>query len=168
MRRPGAWLCLATILLLPACVSSTRSDPMHDNALVGAWRSRLQFTSGAFAGITDLQFMTVYNAGGTLTESSNYDGAPPVPPAYGVWRRIGPDRYEAAYEFYSTRPPARLDEIATGGWLPAGHGRLVEHIALAPDGWSYTSTIRYTAFGTNGQPVDGGGEANAEATRIDF
>jgi len=102
MRRPGAWLCLATILLLPACVSSTRSDPMHDDALVGAWRSRIQFTSGAFAGITDLQFMTVYNAGGTLTESSNYDGAPPV------------------------------------------------------------------AFGTNGQPVDGGGEANAEATRIDF
>ena len=168
MRRPGAWLCLATILSLPACVSSTRSDPMHGDALVGAWRSKIQFTSGAFAGITDLQFMTVFNAGGTLTESSNYDGAPPVPPAYGVWRRIGPDRYEATYEFYSTRPPARLDEVTTSGWLPAGRGRFVERIALAPDGRSYTSTIRYTAFGTNGEPVDGGGEANAHATRIGF
>ena len=35
----------------------------------------------------DLEFMYVFNVGGTMTASSNYDGAPPVPPAYGVWRR---------------------------------------------------------------------------------
>ena len=168
MRRPAIWLCLAAILLLSACVASTRGDPTHDDALVGAWRSKIQFTSGAFAGITDLEFMTVFNAGGTLTESSNYDGAPPVPPAYGVWRRIGPDRYEAVYEFYSTRPPARVDDLITGGWLPSGRGRFVERIELAADGRSYTSSLRYTAFDAKGEPADGGGEAHAQAVRIDF
>lgn len=167
MRRPGFWFCLATILLLPGCLVSSRGDATPDDALVGAWRSKIQFTSGAFASINDLEFMMVFNAGGTLTESSNYDGAPPVPPAYGVWRRIGPGRYEAVYEFYATKPPARPDALAAG-WLPAGRGRFVERIGLAADGRSYTSSLRYTAFDPTGQPAEGGGEARAQAMRIGF
>src|ERR671938_650241 len=87
--------------------------------LAGQWRARLQFTSGAFAPIKDLEFMYVFNQGGTMTESSNYDASPPVPPAYGVWRKVGSREFEAKYEFYVTRAPAKFDEIVEGGgWAP--------------------------------------------------
>ena len=143
--------------------------PQAVDPLVGAWRSQVRFSSGAFAAVGDLEFMLAFNAGGTLTESSNYDGAPPVPPAYGAWRRTGAGRYEAVYEFYATKAPAGFDAIARGGgWLPAGHGRLVERITLAPDGRSYASTLTYTAFDAHGQPAAGGGEATGRATRIGF
>ena len=36
----------------------------------------------------DLEFMYAFNVSGTMTESSNYDAAPPVPPAYGVWKKV--------------------------------------------------------------------------------
>ena len=86
--------------------------------LVGQWRARLDFQDGDFAAVDDLEFMYVFNAGGTLTESSNYDAAPPVPPAYGIWRRTGPDRFEAKYEFYPTSAPGGSSEITSGGgWL---------------------------------------------------
>jgi hypothetical protein len=102
-----------------------------------------------------------------MTESSNYDEAPPVPPAYGIWRRVGTREFEAKYLFYSTRPPGKFDEIASGGgWGPAGFGQLVEQITVAPDGQSFTSTIRYDAFDAAGKPVEGGGPANGNATRI--
>src|SRR6185503_17373351 len=93
------------------------------DSLVGAWRSQVLFSGGALAGMKDLEFMYVFNAGGTLTESSNYDGAPPVPPAYGVWRKVGPRRFEARYVFYSTRAPETFADIAKGGgWPPSGRG----------------------------------------------
>src|SRR5262249_10929589 len=70
--------------------ASAAADP----DLNGEWRARLQFSSGAFASIKDLEFMYSFNQGGTMTESSNYDGNPPVPPAYGIWRRTGPKEFE--------------------------------------------------------------------------
>ena len=153
---------------LAGCAHTSQSATGND-ALVGAWRSEVRFKSGAFAGIRDLEFMYAFNAGGTLTESSNYDGAPPVPPAYGVWRRIGPNRFEATYQFYATKPPAKSDELlAGGGWMPAGRGVFVERIEVGADGRSYASSIRYSAFDANGQPIAGGGEAEGHATRIDF
>jgi hypothetical protein len=162
---PSSTSLVLTILfsaLLPtACGDSRRDD------LVGAWRSQIQFGSGAFAQVKDLEFMYVFNAGGTLTESSNYDGAPPVPPAYGTWRRVGPTRFEAKYAFYATRAPATFDAIANGGgWSPAGHGELTEHITMSDDGRSYRSTISYVAFDQAGAPVDGGGAGSGTAARI--
>lgn len=155
---------LAALLLSAACPATTESA-----GLVGAWRSRLQFSSGAFASIKDLEFMYVFNAGGTLTESSNYDAAPPVPPAYGVWRKVGPQQFEARYLFYITRPPARFEEITSGGgWLPAGHGVFTERIHLADDGKSFESTITYEVFDQSGQPSAGGGTATSRGARIDF
>ncbi|HET6272831.1 MAG TPA: hypothetical protein VFG32_07620, partial [Bacteroidota bacterium] len=85
---------LFTALLATGCAVQKKSE---DNSLVGAWRSKVQFKSGAFAAVKDLEFMYVFNAGGTMTESSNYDGAPPVPPAYGMWRKLGPGQFEAKY-----------------------------------------------------------------------
>ena len=155
-----------SVLLLTAGCAAPRSEPPP--ALVGAWRSSLQFTTGAFASIKDLEFMYVFNAGGTLTESSNYDGAPPVPPAYGVWRMLGPNEFEAKYEFYVTAP-APAEAFKTGaGWLPSGRGVFTERITLALDGQSFTSTIKYEAFDTRGQPVEGGGDATGRAVRIAF
>jgi hypothetical protein len=137
--------------------------------LVGAWRAQLQFTGGAFAAVKDLEFMYVFNAGGTMTESSNYDGAPPVPPAYGIWRKTAADRFETRYEFYVTRPPTTLAEITGGGgWLPAGRGVFTETITLAADGGSFTSRIRYEAFDAAGQPAPGGGEAEGRGVRVTF
>ena len=64
-----------------------------------------------------------------MTESSNYDASPPVPPAYGIWRKVGAREFEAKYEFYVTKAPAAFEEIAKGGgWGPAGRGVFVERI----------------------------------------
>jgi len=156
--------CLLAVLLLADCAPKPASD-----GLVGAWRSRVQFSGGAFAAMKDLEFMFVFNAGGTLTESSNYDGAPPVPPAYGVWREVGPQQYEARYLFYITKPPARLEDMTGGGgWMPAGHGVFTERIRLAADGKTFESTIAYEAFDTSGKPAEGGGPATGHGVRIDF
>ena len=156
---------LAAALLAASCTADRQPPPVP---LVGAWRSAIQFETGAFAGIKDLEFMFVFNAGGTLTESSNYDGAPPVPPAYGVWRPVGPGEFEARYEFYVTSPSPPEVFRSGGGWLPSGRGVFTERIALSADGQTFTSTIRYEALGTRGEPVAGSGDARGRAVRIRF
>jgi len=156
---------IAVALLAAGCMRDQQAPPP---ALIGAWRSTIQFETGAFASIKDLEFMYVFNAGGTLTESSNYDGAPPVPPAYGVWRQLGPAEFEARYEFYVTSP-SPPEAFKTGaGWLPSGRGVFTERITLSADGQSFTSTMKYEALGVKGEPVAGGGEAKGRAVRIRF
>lgn len=154
---------LAAMLAMSGC---EKAPPVIPPALAGAWRSSIQFESGAFATIKDLEFMYVFNAGGTMTESSNYDGAPPVPPAYGVWREIGPDEFEAQYEFFATQPSEPEAFQKGAGWLPAGRGVMTERITVSADGQTFTSTLRYEALGMNGEPVEGGGDATGRATRI--
>ena len=86
------YLLLTGMLLSLSVVSfscSGNKNPQTDN-IVGAWKGKVQFKSGAFAEVKDIEFMYVFNAGGTMTESSNYDGAPPVPPAYGIWKKNAP------------------------------------------------------------------------------
>ena len=137
--------------------------------LVGQWRARLTFRDGDFAAFGDLEFMYVFNAGGTMTESSNYDAAPPVPPAYGIWRRIGADRFEAKYEFYPTSPPADVEAITSGGgWLVAGRGVFTETITVSADGGTFDSEILYEAFGEADEPVAGGGVAAGRGVRLRF
>jgi hypothetical protein len=63
-----------------AGAAAASTDPAAGD-LAGEWRAQLQFSSGAFAPIKDLEFMYSFNQGGTMTESSNYDASPPVPPA---------------------------------------------------------------------------------------
>ncbi len=164
-RPPRIARTVAAALLGLGCTADLQVQPAP---LVGAWRSAVQFETGAFAGINDLEFMFVFNAGGTLTESSNYDGAPPVPPAYGVWRPVGPREFEAKYEFYATAP-SPPDAFRSGaGWLPSGRGVFTERITLSADGQAFTSTIRYEALGNKGEPVAGSGEATGRAVRIGF
>ena len=164
--RSASALLLFAALAMASCVNQEVPAPP---AIVGEWRSSIHFDSGALASIHNLEFMLVFNDGGTMTESSNYDGAPPVPPAYGIWRSVGPREFEAKYEFYATRAPAALDEITKGGgWMPAGRGLLFEKITLSPDGKSFTSTIRYEAFGLDGKPVEGGGEGKGSGSRLEF
>jgi hypothetical protein len=156
---------LAAALLAAGC---TRDRQVQPAPLVGAWRSSVQFQTGAFAGIKDLEFTYVFNAGGTLTESSNYDAAPPVPPAYGVWRAVGPREFEAKYEYFATAPSPPDAFQTGGGWLPSGRGVLTERITLSADGQTFTSTIRYEALGVRGEPIAGSGEAQGRAVRIRF
>jgi len=137
--------------------------------LAGEWRAQLQFSSGAFATIKDLEFMYAFNQGGTMTESSNYDASPPVPPAYGIWRKVGDRAFEAKYEFYVTKAPAAFDEIAKGGgWGPAGRGVFVERITIADDGKSFVSKIKYDQFDAAGKPAEGGGEAQGKGVKLSF
>jgi len=156
-------LALLLALLVAGCGDGPREDAP---ALVGAWRSAIQFRSGALASFKDLEFMYVFNVGGTLTESSNYDGAPPVPPAYGVWRAVGPREFEARFEYYATTPPPDLEELRAGGWLPAGRGVFTERISLSVDGQSFSSTIRYVPLDPEGKLAEGGGEATGRGVRI--
>ena len=163
-------LCVA--IALSACNRpSAPSLPgvLEPDALVGAWRSQVRATSGMLAEMKDLEFMYAFNAGGTMTESSNYDGVPPVPPAYGVWRKTSPREFEARYAFYVTRPPGAVEDIVKGGgWAPNGYGILTEKITIADDGKSYQSSLVYALFDNAGKPVEGGGEATGAATRIGF
>jgi hypothetical protein len=138
-------------------------------SLVGAWRSSVQFSGGVFAPVKDLEFMYVFNPGGTMTESSNYDSSPPSPPGYGQWRATGAGRFEAKYTFFTTNPPQDLRSLATGGgWLPSGSGVLTEQIVLAADGRSYDSKLTLELFDVAGKPVAGGGDASVHATRMVF
>lgn len=156
---------LTLLSLSIACTSDTSTDSAP---LIGAWRSSLDVETGVFAEITDLEFMYVFNAGGTLTESSNYDGAPPVPPAYGVWRMIGPNEFEARFEFFSTAP-SEVDAFIKGtGWPPSGRGVFTERIAVSRDAQTFTSTIRYEIFGLRDEPLEGGGTASGAGVRIGF
>ena len=163
---------LATAMLVSACGDAPRSsagEAADRDSLVGAWRAQIRFSGGALADMKDLEFMYAFNAGGTMTESSNYDGAPPVPPAYGVWRRRGPREFEATYAFYVTKAPATFDDIAKGGgWSPNGHGVLTERITVSDDGKSYRSTIAYAPFDQAGKPAEGGGEGTGTGARIGF
>jgi len=58
---------LASIVVLAGCALG-RGD--SNEPLIGAWRSQVQFTSGPFATVRDLEFMYIVHADGTLTESS--------------------------------------------------------------------------------------------------
>ena len=104
-----------------------------------------------------------------MTESSNYDGSPPGPPAYGVWRKTGARQFEARYEVFLTKSEKPLDEIAKGGgWLPDGHGVLSEKITLSADGKSFTSIIRWDAFDQAGKAVESNIEGTGEGKRMGF
>lgn len=161
-----AMVC-ALLLLLSACGAPVGREAAAPDPLVGAWRSQVSFRDGALVAAKGLEFLYAFNAGGTLTESSNYDGAPPVPPAYGAWRQTSPGRYEARYLFFVTQPPRDWAAVAAGGgWDPAGHGELRETLELAADGRSFTSTLTLALYGADGQPVAGGGTATGHGTRI--
>jgi hypothetical protein len=96
-------------------VGSASADAER-GTLVGAWRSKVVFQSGALAGMKDLEFLYAYNAGGTMTESSNYDeAANSSPPAYGVWKQTGPRTFESKYVFYTTRAPEPGEGPPNGG-----------------------------------------------------
>lgn len=130
-------------------VATLQAKPID---LVGAWETKVQFTTGDFSSVKDLKFLMVFNQGGTMVESSNYDAAPPVPPAYGIWRKTGVGRYEAKYVFYITKAPSKFDEIASGGgWMPDGKGILLEKISLSNDGKGYKSNLSMTIFDSKGK-----------------
>jgi hypothetical protein len=160
---------VAACLLSSLLPTFTRADTGNTDDLQGAWRGKVQITSGAFAAIKDLEFMYVFNVGGTMTESSNYDAAPPGPPAYGVWRKTGGRHFEAKYHVFMTKAVSILDEITKGGgWEPDGYGILSESITLSDDGASFESTITFEIFDREGKRTELGGNGVVKANRITF
>jgi hypothetical protein len=142
-------------------------EPDQDD-LIGAWKGTVQFNTGVFKDIQDLEFMRVFNSGGTMTESSNYDGAPPVPPAYGIWRKTGDLQYEAKYEFYTTYFPDSFHEMAdASGFSPAGHGLIYETITLSGDGKVFSSKITLTLYDDAGMKISSDA-ADASAKKMTF
>ena len=155
--------CLAAVGLSCGDASSPVSDP-----LVGAWKGPVQFNSGVYAAIKDFEFMRVYNAGGTMTESSNYDGVPPTPPAYGVWKRTSAGHYRARYQFYWNNMPASFEEMSENGGFPSGgYGVLEEDITLSEDGNSYKGGITAVLFDKAGTRIDST-DGDVSAERIAF
>lgn len=169
--RTVALSTLSTLLLATGYAAGAPSAASQDadNVLVGAWQSHVQFKSGALSSVKDLELLYAFNAGGTLTESSNYDGAPPVPPAYGVWRKIQPRQYEAKYVFFLSKAPKAFGDIAAGGgWLPGGRGVLIEKITVAEDGQSFTSEIWLDIVDASGKTIESNSAAEGRAVRITF
>ena len=155
--------------LLFAVAFSCGENKNQTENLVGAWKGKVQFRTGEFAQVKDLEFMRVFNHGGTMTESSNYDGVPVVPPAYGIWKKTGDKRYDARYEFYFTKIPDTYEDARkVGGFPPAGYGILIEKITLSDDGKSFQSTINWDAFDQTGKQIIFGDKADAEAKRMEF
>jgi len=168
MHLPSRLALLLLALLPAACATTPRTDAPEP--LVGAWRSHIQFASGDYAAVHDMEFLYAFNPGetatsGVMTESSNYDAAPPGPPAYGVWLQTGPLHFDAFYVFNTTATP---ETPGIQGWAPAGRGELTEHITLAPDTNSFTSTLTLQLFDATGKPIEGGGAATGRAQRIGF
>ena len=162
-------LVVATPLCLGSCsgaFSAPGSESTELPPLTGAWRTRVQFSGGALADLHDLEFMYSFNAGGTLTQSSNYDGTPPVPPAYGVWRQTGARRFELKYAFYA--PAKFVKHGRTAAWVPSGRGLYRETLELSPDAKTYSSHITYEFVGPSGAPIAGGGEGEAKGDRTSF
>ena len=155
----------AAALAFGGCKAETAD---RSPALVGAWRSQLQFTTGPFKDVKDLELMYVFQDGGTMSESSNYDGAPPVPPGYGVWRETAPLQFETKYEYFTTAPAAPERFSLGDGWMPSGRGLFVERIRMAPDGKSFTSKVTFEAFDTKGKKLPMAGEATGHGVRIGF
>ena len=166
-------LALSAVLVITGCGKgqpAQTSVAVDRGMLVGAWRSKIVFRNGPLAEMKDLEFLYAYNAGGTMTESSNYDeAANSSPPAYGVWKQIDRATFETKYVFYTTKAPGPGDGAPnTSDWWPAGHGVLTETITLSDDGQTYTSTIRLATFDRAGAPIAGGGEGTGAGTRIVF
>ena len=156
----------ALLIALAGCAA--QPEPAKPAALIGAWQSHVQFKDGAYAAIQDLTFLYVFNAGGTLTESSNYDAAPPVTPAYGEWRATGENTFEAKYTFFNMKPTQNADSLITnGGWLPFGRGVLTEQIKLGADARTYEATLSMTMFDVSGKDT-GTATAEVHATRAGF
>ncbi len=94
---------------------------------------------------------------------------PPVPPAYGIWRKTGDMQYEAKYEFFITNVPQSFEALKKiGGFTPAGYGRLTEKITLSQDGKTYKSTIKFNAFDITGKQMASDDEAEVSASRMEF
>jgi len=167
-----ALVTATAILAISGCRNESSSRPgVRDRAdLVGAWRSKITFRDGSLAGMKNLEFLYSYNAGGTMTESSNYDeAANSSPPAYGVWKRIDEHTFETKYVFYTTKAQGPTDGAPTASdWWPAGHGVLTETIKLSDDGQTYTSTIKLATFDIAGAPIPGSGSGTGAGKRIVF
>lgn len=136
-------------------------------AIVGAWRSKVQFVDGPFAEVTDLEFLYTFNQGGAMNESSNYDGAPPVPPAYGSWKESAPGVFDVKYVYFNSKGPSTFQQLVdSGGWMPNGYGELTEKISMATDGNGFTSELSLQMFDASGKPMEGGGKAKGQGKRI--
>jgi hypothetical protein len=159
-------LLAGLLVILFSCVEQ---KPPQTANLVGAWKGKVQFKTGVYAEIKDFEFMWVYNSGGTMTESSNYDGVPPTPPAYGIWKKTGDKQYKTRYEFYWNKVPASYEELVkAGGFSNAGYGVLSEKIILSENGDSYSSTIKFNLFDQTGKQLVFNDEGVAEAKRMKF
>lgn len=164
---------LVAVLITMACDNgqpAQMSVSADRGMLVGAWRSKIVFQNGPLAEMKDLEFLYAYNAGGTMTESSNYDeAANSSPPAYGVWKQTDGKRFETKYVFYTTRAPGPGDGApSSSDWWPSGHGVLTETITLADDGQTYVSAIKLVTYDRSGAPIAGSGEGTGAGTRIGF
>ncbi len=163
---------VAAILLVT--ISCQRQDSKSateegENGLIGQWRATVQFSSGAFSTTKDLEFMFVFNDGGTLLESSNYDAAPPVPPAYGIWRQLAQNKYEARYEYFSTRAPLPSEgQFQNSGWLPAGRGVFTDTITLAQNGATFISNMHFVMYDHAGRMIEGGGDAYGAGVKLGY
>lgn len=167
---------LALVALLAACTAQAPGgiEPASNNSpppsIMGAWRASVAVRSGALATTRDRQFHYVFHAVRAVNRSANYDAAPVVPPAYGVWRPVAGAGtvFEAKSEFFTTAVSPQDQFQAGAGWLPPGRVVFTERITVAPDGRTFTSAIRYQVFDATGGVLEGGGDAIGRGTRIDF
>lgn len=158
MRRLGV-IGVLVALAVAGCAKSNNASKTAPS-LEGGWRAHVGFTSGPLKGVP-FQFLITYAAGGGMVESSNFDEAPPVPPAYGSWGRTGTNTFKSSYVFWTTKA------AGAQGWTFSGSGVLDETISLDATGDAYTSTIHYQLYDDKDNPLTGqAGDGTVRASRI--
>jgi hypothetical protein len=164
-----AMLAAVVVIVTLAFTMRLVADPGSPADLTGAWRSKVQMHSGPYVSLKDFAFMYSYNAGGTMTESSNYDAAPPCMPAYGIWKKTVDRQFETKYLFWITKAAGIEKQIADGGgWSPDGYGILREKITLSADGNAYNSTLTFETFDQEGKSTSKIDTGTCVGTRITF
>jgi hypothetical protein len=148
------------VILLAVSITGPTGAPA---GLEGGWRVQVTIETGPFTG--SQQYLMVYSAGGGMIESSNFDSAPPVPPAYGSWLASGESSFRSTYVFFTTEPVDQLD--AAAGWDFSGSGKFRESITLSSSGNDYTSRLSYELYDTADKPLAGqSGEGYSVGRRI--
>ena len=168
-------LPLSFAALLAGCTAQAPGGPQPVTSvspppLTGAWRASIDVKSGAF---TDGQGPRVHVR------------VPHRPHAHRVVEPRRGAAGAAGLRRLAIRPGQRdglrgqvrvlhdravtPEEFKAGaGWLPSGRGVFTERITVAPDGRTFTSTIRYELFDPMGAAIEGAGEATGRGVRIDF
>ena len=127
-------------------VASGEVPDMHGGGFEGSvWQSQVTLTDCNGHTIAVFSAFEMFNQGGTLT---SIDNTPPTlhGPGLGTWERTGLRSYSAPFQFFNFNPDGSF----------AGTQKIDRQIHLSAHGNSYTSTVTFQRYDSEGNMVFSG------------